>query len=715
MKGRRRRPTWRWGALLGVLAVSCGPDPVAVLTGLEIVVAGGDGQFGTVGQLLGTPLRAVVRHGITHQVRAEIGVQWEVIEGGATLQGASIGTTDETGSVEMRVRLGSTPAEVTVRARIIDQPSASTTFTLHTVEPPVLSGVTPASVAAGGTVTLTGANFSPVADQNVVLFSGIRGRVLTASSTELTVEIPRCLPARVVSVTVQLGVIASEAKPLTVTGGGVVTSLQVGEVLDVSDDAGLECVALQGTISARKYLAVVYSASTVGAAMHPFQLAALSSSTTAASPPPVAAVALHPSEPDRQAEWDERLRHEEGELVARAAGVMRAGPGPGAASTAPAEVPVVGDRRIFHVWAGSSYEDVTAEARYVGDEAAIFVDVDAPPGGFDVPELEAFANRFDDAIHPEVTSVFGAPSDLDRNQRVIILFTPVVNSLTERGAAGFIGGFFFGNDLLPENNNSNAGEIFYALVPDPTGVFSSPRDKDAVLSVVPAVLAHEFQHMVHFNQRFLSLDAGQEALWLSEALAQMAEEIVARRYDALGDSESAEIFRGGARARARRYLTEPENVSLIVSTGQGSLAERGGGFLHLLYLADRHGLGLLGSLTSTTRTGVANVEAEVGRMWPDILADWWAATYLDGSAAGTGALAYPGIDLRTYLGAPFPLVPDTVGPGSTIEDGLLWSSSARYFLVAPDASGTLTLRLGGEAGGPSQPQAELRLRIVRIS
>ncbi|MGD8728380.1 MAG: IPT/TIG domain-containing protein, partial [Gemmatimonadota bacterium] len=616
-----RRPGWRFGALLGLLAVACGPDPVAVLTGLEIVVAGGDGQFGTVGQRLTTPLRAVVRVEATQKPREDVNVHWEVLEGGATLESAARAVTDETGSVEMLVRLGATPADVTVRASIESQPGAGATFTLHTIELPVLSEVMPAAVEAGDTVTLTGENFSPVAVENVVLMSGVRARVLGVSGTQLSVEVPTCLPSRTVSVTVQLGVVASGAVPLTITGGTVPTSIPVGEVLDASGDEGFQCFALAGDPGA-EYLAVVYAASTVGAAMHPYRLTALSSSVAPSSTPgtTVAARIAHPSVGDPQAEWDTHLRTLEGELVSRARGTL----GVAAAARAPAATtaaatPEVGDVRTFHVYAGgAAYEDVTAQARYIGEEAAIFIDQDAPSGGFNVLDIEALASRFDDVIYPVDTGVFGAPSDLDQNGRVIILFTPVVNGLTEPGASGFVGGFFHGNDLLPENSNSNAGEIFYALVPDPTGRFSDPRPKDAVLEVVPAVLAHEFQHMIHFNQRYLSLDGGQEALWLSEALAQMAEELVARAYDELGDAESAEMFRSGARVRSRRYLGDTAGTSVIVSTGQGSLTERGAGFLHLLYLTDHEGSGLLGRLTRTTRTGVANVESEVGREWSDI-------------------------------------------------------------------------------------------------
>ena len=58
-----------------------------------------------------------------------------------------------------------------------------------------------------------------------------------------------------------------------------------------------------------------------------------------------------------------------------------------------------------------------------------------------------------------------------------------------------------------------------------------------------------------------------------------------------------------------------------MSAGQGSLAERGAGFLYLLYLTDQEGnRPTRDVLSTTTRTGVANVEAELSpREWPGIL------------------------------------------------------------------------------------------------
>jgi hypothetical protein len=376
----------------------------------------------------------------------------------------------------------------------------------------------------------------------------------------------------------------------------------------------------------------------------------------------------------------------------------------------------VGERRTFSVYKGpGDFVSVTAEAKYVGTHAALFVDVDAPAGGFTPADLALFSQRFDDMMHPAVTGAFGSESDLDANERVIMLFTPVVNTLTPRGTSGFIGGFFFGVDLLLDQPGSNGGEIFYSLVPDPSGIYGDPRSTEALLTIVPAVLAHEFQHMVNFNERVLKLDAeGNEVIWLSEALAQYAEELVARRYEVAGDAEGVSLFRGGVRSRSRRYLVRPDTVSLIVSAGQGTLAERGGGFLFAAYLAGRFGPQLPGRLTRTTLTGVKNVEAQTGRPWTELLEDWWAATWLDGLGIAASPLYYADMELRAFLGTPFPLVPESTGGVDFTRTLALRSSAAAYYIVKPSAGGSMTLRLGGEGGGASSPQALAQFRIVRL-
>jgi hypothetical protein len=720
VKRRVSRTACALAALLVTLlvATACNQGGTVVTSTLEVVIGSGDGQFAVVGTQLPSPLRVVVRSAATGQPRRGATILWDVTSGGATLLSSTTVVTDSTGSAEVRVQLGPQPGEVGVRARISDQTSTAQ-FTVFGVDRPMIASITPSSAAGGDTITIMGANFSPVPLQDVVLFSGVRGRVTSANGSSLRVVVPHCLPTRSVDVHVQLGTVASEDTiAFAVTGGAVTTALQVGQVLDVADDEGLECHLLAGGPGI-SYLALVYSASTVGAARHPFSLTALSSAggqlPVSASPTRSAAPSFDAPQ-DLQVAWDQTVRAIEGTAIRDRAPVARRS-GPAAAPTAaPAPVPALGEARSFNVLnSQGGFDRVGAIARSVGSQAAIFVDTLAPAGGFTTAELNALAARFDQVIHPRVTATFGAASDLDANGRIVVLFTPAVNRLTPAGSSSFIGGFFFGVDLLPTNNGSNAGEIFYAIVPDPDGVHGNTRSKTSVANVVPAILAHEFQHMVHFNERILVRRAEtQEALWLSEALAQMAEEMVYRDYAALGDSASQVMFRSGTRARSRQYLQRPDTVSVIVTSGQGSLPERGAGFLNLLYLEDQLEGDVLARLTQTQLTGVANVEAVTGLDWPELLADWWAAIYLDQPVPELGPLQYPDIDLKAFL-APFPLAPTAIGPSGTSSSASLWSSSAAYYLVSPGSGISLAVRLGGDKGGASPVHAALRLRIVRVS
>jgi hypothetical protein len=704
--------------ILVLCAGACGGGPVEPAgPALELAVAGGDAQYGAPGQRLEAPLRVLVRRVDTGVPQAGIPVAWTVEAGSATLVTAAVGTTDSQGVAAATVQLGSTPGGVTVRAEVKDQPGARVTFHLFVADRPQLASVTPASARGGETVRIVGTGFSPAPAQNVVLFSGIRGTVLASSSSELTVRVPACLPARAVAVTVQLGSLVSAPASLTVSDGGLDTPFAAGTPVDVVDPQGLACLRLPG---GRRYLVVVQSASTVGAATYGYALRGLASAVPtggAAAPAPEALVhaALRSPALGVAERFEASLRISEDRL-AREEGGRGALSGLLRAPAQPA-VPEAGSRRTFRVLnAQGRFDDVRAVARLVGRHAILYVDEAAPGGGFSAGELAAFASTFDDVIHPTVTAAFGAVSDLDSNERVAILFTPAVNRLTPSGSDGFIGGFFYGLDLL-DREGSNRGEVFYALVPDSAGQFSDVRPRDVVLRVIPAILAHEFQHMIHFNERVLKRGApGTEALWLSEGLAQMAEELVARALEAAGDASAAEAYRLGNRIRARRYLADPGAVSLIVATGQGTLEERGAGWLYTLYLWDRgRGKDVLGRLTRTTLTGTANVASVTGRAWGDLLADWMAALAAEGPGDRYG-FNYPSVSLRDLLRnqGPYPLSPETVGSSDFARSGLLWSSSARLYIVIPPPGGFVALRLGGEAGGNAPVEADLRLRVIPL-
>lgn len=703
-----RRTLWALPVALTVLT-GCGNDPVTTeLPEVEIVVASGDGQFGPLGGQLPDPLKAVVRTAAAGSPVKDVSVVWTVVQGEASFVTSEATVTDSAGVADVRVSIGAGAGEVHIRATVAAQESAGVDFVAYAVDRPVLTSLSAGAGDAGSTVVLQGSGFSSIPDQNVVLFSGIRAQVTGASGSELTVRVPPCLPSRSVLVSVQLGTLVSAALPFLVEETTEPTVLAVGEVLDVSDDE--TCVRVSGEDGAR-YLAIVQSSSTVGVARHDFTFTGVGASPSTHATRSVATHVVPQVAPlDPQTEWHDVVRRLE----------RAAPPGRGAPASpvlrAPAAIPTIGMRRSFQVLnVNRELEEVDAVARYVGAQVALFVDEASPAGGFTVQDLEAFANRFDQVIHPTVTGAFGRVSDLDGDQRVTVLLTPVVNRMTPRGANGFVGGFFYGVDLQPEVTGSNGGEVFYTLVPDPAGTLSDARPVDDLLRVVPAILAHEFQHMVHFNERRIVLGAQTgDATWVSEGLAQVAEELVARHYRAAADEESVELFRFGNRLRARRYLDDPSAVSLVFGVGPGNLEERGAGILQMLYLGAQLGDDVYRDLTRTTRTSVSSIVARAGRGWDDLLADWWSAIYLTGKVPARN-LTYPHFDLPDFLGGPgFPLRPDSIPDGDFGRSGSLWSASARYYIVVPSLHGSMAMRLAGESGSSSPSGAALRLRLIRL-
>ena len=84
--------------------------------------------------------------------------------------------------------------------------------------------------------------------------------------------------------------------------------------------------------------------------------------------------------------------------------------------------------------------------------------------------------------------------------------TGKVNSLVTSAqctTTGFIAGFFYGGDLISGFSGGNNGEIFYSIVPDPSGTLSCMHNASQVKRLVSGTFIHEFQHMISFNQHFL--------------------------------------------------------------------------------------------------------------------------------------------------------------------------------------------------------------------
>ncbi|MGH7545797.1 MAG: hypothetical protein ACREKI_06405, partial [Gemmatimonadota bacterium] len=225
---------------------------------------------------------------------------------------------------------------------------------------------------------------------------------------------------------------------------------------------------------------------------------------------------------------------------------------------------------------------------------------------------------------------------------------------------------------------------------------------------LPPVMIHEFQHMISLSQRAIVLRGGPEILWLSEALAHVAEEFGGDLFEAEGDLVRAGEFHDQNLTRGLFYLEEPWRHLLTAADGNGTLEERGAGWLFVRWLGEQYGDPIFRRLVQTTHLGTVNVERQTGAEFLDLFGEFAITLYTDDLVIDSLANRYqiPKWDLRTVMtsGGAYALQPDTatfteIRAGSIT--ATLEASSPYHVLVNADGSGGLTLQLdfGGNPKG----------------
>ncbi|MFL5575204.1 MAG: hypothetical protein ACJ79S_04475 [Gemmatimonadaceae bacterium] len=408
---------------------------------------------------------------------------------------------------------------------------------------------------------------------------------------------------------------------------------------------------------------------------------------------------------------------------------------PAIGETIPFRVPREGDKPC------DNFDSISAVVKAVGQKAIVVQDVAAPANGFADADFAAIASEFDNLIYPVDTDYFGAPTDIDQNGRVFILFTPLINKLTPRTAKGLFAGFFFAGDFYPRTGTpscteSNLSEVFYLLVPDPTGQYSIPASRDRALELGRGTVAHEFQHMINAGQRFQKRQAFEEP-WLDEGLAHFAEEAVGRASRQFGDLQElsfADIFAvqedyysffDQNLLRFRSWLARPDTSSGPSERTADNLSGRGAAWAMVRYASERYSGGNVRDFTrrlaAGPETGLANLTKRAGVSYDDILSGFVLASFADD-------LAIAGLDSRyTYsswrlrdavsgaVGATYPLQVNDLPPGGASIQSVSRSGAATYFRYTsagptPSLAGRVLNR--SEAGFATFPGA--RLYVLRV-
>lgn len=323
--------------------------------------------------------------------------------------------------------------------------------------------------------------------------------------------------------------------------------------------------------------------------------------------------------------------------------------------------PTLGSTQTFHVlsnFTANTWTTVTAQLAFVGANVLLYLDVNAPTNGFTPTQLAAFGQLFDQTLYGIGVGAFGQPSDLDQNGHVIMLMSPVVNADTPASSCasqGFVVGFFDPEDFT-SSANSNHGEIFYSIVPDPAGTVSCSHSVASLGRSIPATFLHELQHLINYSQHVVVNRGNPLSSWLDEGLSIVAEELGSRYYEDKCPSpacrtdpsqlfpDSSQGFVNGFLYDSYQFALLPDTASLTLhNDSENGFSWRGGGWALMRYLGDRFGTGFFQQLEQGQADGISAIAAAAGQSFPSLFANFGTALYTD-SFPGLPRATAPAVD-----------------------------------------------------------------------
>jgi len=255
----------------------------------------------------------------------------------------------------------------------------------------------------------------------------------------------------------------------------------------------------------------------------------------------------------------------------------------------------------------TSNQTVTATLVATNSRAIAYLDNALPSSekNISTANIETMLNAFSNDTFNTITNTYGTPSDVDSDGKVIFLFTHLVDQV------GGVAGFYSSGSLFATDRGGD-GNIADMMFISPTRELAS----------YTSLLAHEFQHLISFNQHVLIQNGDAEETWLNEGLSHVAEDLVNGHID------------GGNTDLVSDFMNAPEQYAL---TGDASLNSgiRGAAYLFVRGLMESFGSDVPGRLVKTNKVNIANVEDISGQTFDDVYRTFTSRLFLSGNNLNT--------------------------------------------------------------------------------
>lgn len=324
---------------------------------------------------------------------------------------------------------------------------------------------------------------------------------------------------------------------------------------------------------------------------------------------------------------------------------------------------------------------VKATLRAVGKFCYLFVeDSQWKSRTVTAADVESMRRAFDDAvpanpaqgIYQTETTLFGPPPDIDGDPRIYILLLDIRDGGNVGG--GFIAGFF--NPIDQQRGVLQHPELGVPIRSNERDmVYIDTRPLNVGGREGQGVLAHEFQHLIHWRH-----DRDEET-WVNEGCSDYA------------------MFLCGYAARSHVEGFEKTPDVSLTSWPKGivsQLAHYGAAYLWMLYLHEHYGDSeTIVAIVKNRGNGIIGINNAlrargVLKPFSTIFADWKIANFLDDTEFALGQYGYRNLRLNTRVKQTHRSYPVTV-------DGTALPAYASHYIAFTPSSGGSGLNLSFSA------------------
>ena len=274
-----------------------------------------------------------------------------------------------------------------------------------------------------------------------------------------------------------------------------------------------------------------------------------------------------------------------------------------------------GDTQQF--WIGNNdtakHRLVDTTLQYVTEHAYFWVEDSVP---FRASDIQSLTESFEEEIYPRTRAIFGSEwtPGVDGDPHVYIVLARDIGA----GVAGF---FSSGDEYPPDSLEGSNGHEMFVLSGD---------NLNLARSFTYSVLAHEFQHMIHWN-----VDRD-ETSFITEGLSELAQLLNGFTEGYTHDS----------------YLARPDYQLNDWPNYQTAGANYGASYLFMLYFLERFGEASLAELVAEQANGLFGI-GNMFETWgtpnhstgdtmsaDDFVLDWTIANMLDDASIEDGRFGY---------------------------------------------------------------------------